>query len=315
MGFRDQSTPGEGGNVELQDGTSPETMNRVESLARVCKLLAQTSPRPFEGSPPIKMDVVSKPKDNRELVVLTPSRRCDMHVVSIGIYTRAERRAKLERYRAKKNRRTFNKKILYACRKSFADSRPRVGGRFVPLKDTAVSDTSPPKTPPQRVEHISELPQQEMNGKHSSYHLGRSSPSEPYGAHSSTFGGAGYPPAHSHSPVHASRPLHSHPHHSSPSCCNPPFYPQFLSLHDYPHSRPQFSEPPAYSQQPSYHQPPPQQQQGYYSISPSFRPSAHARPPAAPQRLAPPRSPPEEPSASLLLLSLASSSAARAEVF
>lgn len=52
-------------------------------------------------------------------------------VVTIGIYTRAERRAKIQRFRQKRERRNFSKRILYCSRKRFADSRPRVGGRFV----------------------------------------------------------------------------------------------------------------------------------------------------------------------------------------
>jgi len=52
-------------------------------------------------------------------------------MVTIGIYTRAERAAKIRRFRQKRERRNFTKRVLYGCRKQFADSRPRVGGRFV----------------------------------------------------------------------------------------------------------------------------------------------------------------------------------------
>lgn len=51
--------------------------------------------------------------------------------ITIGIYTRAERDAKILRFREKRLRRNFTKRVLYGCRKRFADSRPRVGGRFV----------------------------------------------------------------------------------------------------------------------------------------------------------------------------------------
>jgi len=53
------------------------------------------------------------------------------NVITIGIYTRAERAAKIHRFRQKRERRNFTKRVLYGCRKQFADSRPRVGGRFV----------------------------------------------------------------------------------------------------------------------------------------------------------------------------------------
>ncbi|XP_020098977.1 uncharacterized protein LOC109717544 [Ananas comosus] len=41
-----------------------------------------------------------------------------------------ERRQKLSRYRTKKTKRNFGRKIKYACRKALADSQPRVRGRF-----------------------------------------------------------------------------------------------------------------------------------------------------------------------------------------
>ncbi|GAA0164694.1 hypothetical protein LIER_20270 [Lithospermum erythrorhizon] len=45
-------------------------------------------------------------------------------------YSPEERKEKIERYRNKKNLRNFNKKIKYECRKTLADSRPRIRGRF-----------------------------------------------------------------------------------------------------------------------------------------------------------------------------------------
>lgn len=50
--------------------------------------------------------------------------------VKIGHYTMEERKMKLHRYRQKRTERNFSKKIKYACRKTLADSRPRVRGRF-----------------------------------------------------------------------------------------------------------------------------------------------------------------------------------------
>ncbi|WOK96931.1 zinc finger protein CONSTANS-LIKE 2-like [Canna indica] len=48
----------------------------------------------------------------------------------VGRYTAEERKERIERYRSKRNQRNFHKKITYACRKTLADSRPRVRGRF-----------------------------------------------------------------------------------------------------------------------------------------------------------------------------------------
>ncbi|GAX24807.1 hypothetical protein FisN_18Lh110 [Fistulifera solaris] len=49
----------------------------------------------------------------------------------IGIYTPAERAAIIDRYHQKRSRRVWNKKIRYNCRKSLADRRLRIKGRFV----------------------------------------------------------------------------------------------------------------------------------------------------------------------------------------
>ena len=41
------------------------------------------------------------------------------------------------RYRQKRHERNFNKRIKYQCRKTLADSRPRVRGRFARNDDVA----------------------------------------------------------------------------------------------------------------------------------------------------------------------------------
>ncbi|KAL6502344.1 hypothetical protein OROHE_024622 [Orobanche hederae] len=48
----------------------------------------------------------------------------------VGSYSAEERKERIDRYRAKKTQRNFNKKIKYACRKTLADNRPRIRGRF-----------------------------------------------------------------------------------------------------------------------------------------------------------------------------------------
>ena len=49
----------------------------------------------------------------------------------IGIYLPEARKARIERFHAKRSRRVWRKRIKYDCRKKLADSRPRVKGRFV----------------------------------------------------------------------------------------------------------------------------------------------------------------------------------------
>lgn len=57
----------------------------------------------------------------------------------VGCSTSDIRKEKLSRYRSKKNKRNFGRKIKYACRKALADSQPRIRGRFAKTEE---SDTS-----------------------------------------------------------------------------------------------------------------------------------------------------------------------------
>ncbi|KNA17082.1 hypothetical protein SOVF_081890 [Spinacia oleracea] len=53
----------------------------------------------------------------------------------IGNCTSEDRLQKLSRYRNKRSRRNFGRKIKYACRKALADSQPRIRGRFAKTED------------------------------------------------------------------------------------------------------------------------------------------------------------------------------------
>ncbi|XP_073051408.1 uncharacterized protein [Primulina eburnea] len=48
----------------------------------------------------------------------------------IGRYSAEERKERIGRYKAKRTQRNFNKTIKYACRKTLADNRVRIRGRF-----------------------------------------------------------------------------------------------------------------------------------------------------------------------------------------
>ncbi|KAJ9539595.1 hypothetical protein OSB04_026101 [Centaurea solstitialis] len=52
--------------------------------------------------------------------------------------TTKERMQKLSRYRNKKTKRNFGRKIKYACRKALADSQPRIRGRFAKTDESDV---------------------------------------------------------------------------------------------------------------------------------------------------------------------------------
>ncbi|KAL6562444.1 hypothetical protein OROGR_003451 [Orobanche gracilis] len=81
-------------------------------------------------------EVLSKPHEETE--------------VKVGRYSAEEKKDRILRYLKKKNQRNFNKTIKYACRKSLADRRVRVRGRFAKNNESAyreedinVMNTSP----------------------------------------------------------------------------------------------------------------------------------------------------------------------------
>ncbi|XP_015896101.2 zinc finger protein CONSTANS-LIKE 2 isoform X1 [Ziziphus jujuba] len=54
----------------------------------------------------------------------------------VGKYSAEERKERISKYRAKRTLRNFNKTIKYACRKTLADNRPRIRGRFARNDET-----------------------------------------------------------------------------------------------------------------------------------------------------------------------------------
>ncbi|KAK4745493.1 hypothetical protein SAY87_011805 [Trapa incisa] len=54
----------------------------------------------------------------------------DIKTLGVGNRNSEERQEKLSRYRSKRTKRNFGRKIKYACRKALADSQPRIRGRF-----------------------------------------------------------------------------------------------------------------------------------------------------------------------------------------
>ncbi|KAJ9553110.1 hypothetical protein OSB04_017155 [Centaurea solstitialis] len=56
----------------------------------------------------------------------------------INEHPNEERWQKLSRYRTKKTKRNFGRKIKYACRKALADSQPRIRGRFAKTEESEI---------------------------------------------------------------------------------------------------------------------------------------------------------------------------------
>ena len=71
-----------------------------------------------------------KKKKSIDKISILHSPSDDDNIVTIGIYTKAERREKIRKYK-EKLRNPVKKRILYKSRKIFADTRERVKGKFV----------------------------------------------------------------------------------------------------------------------------------------------------------------------------------------
>ncbi|KAL8161958.1 hypothetical protein V2J09_013447 [Rumex salicifolius] len=82
-------------------------------------------------------DIQSLSNDNQQLAngaastpISTEISNLEESTFKAGKLSVEQRKEKIHRYLKKRNERNFSKKIKYACRKTLADSRPRVRGRF-----------------------------------------------------------------------------------------------------------------------------------------------------------------------------------------
>eukprot|EP00644_Phytophthora_capsici_P014182 jgi/Phyca11/503242/fgenesh2_kg.PHYCAscaffold_3_\ len=104
------------------DGASPALLPKKQ------KRVDEESPTSVHNPPrdmtPLRLDYITEP------------------VKMIGVYTPAARRVLLQKYMAKRARRLSQHKVRYGVRKTLANARPRVKGRFVktvqPLTAAAV---------------------------------------------------------------------------------------------------------------------------------------------------------------------------------
>ncbi|KAA8522432.1 hypothetical protein F0562_013207 [Nyssa sinensis] len=103
-------------NFQPQIMSSPETTFPTGQIRRVCST----------GD-------LQKIKANHRLSpspLTTDSAFIEETNFKVGRYSAEERKERIHRYRAKRSLRNFNKTIKYACRKTLADNRPRIRGRF-----------------------------------------------------------------------------------------------------------------------------------------------------------------------------------------
>lgn len=113
-------------NFQPQVMSSPEHsfsaghMRRVHSAGDLHKIKTTQSNHRLSSSSPLA----------------TESSFIDEANLKVGRYSAEERKERIHRYRAKRTQRNFNKTIKYACRKTLADNRPRIRGRFARNDET-----------------------------------------------------------------------------------------------------------------------------------------------------------------------------------
>ncbi|KAK0608812.1 hypothetical protein LWI29_036473 [Acer saccharum] len=98
-------------------------MQRVLNSGDLQKALSGDQSQQLVGGPSVSTPIAS------EMSSLEDS------TFKVGKLSVEQRKEKIHRYMKKRNERNFSKKIKYACRKTLADSRPRVRGRFAKNDD------------------------------------------------------------------------------------------------------------------------------------------------------------------------------------
>ncbi|OQR86261.1 hypothetical protein ACHHYP_10793 [Achlya hypogyna] len=106
------------------DALSSMTDVETESLKAA---LAKLSPSSSLMSPSVKAALDKALLDKPVKKIFEPI----AHQRTIGAYTPAARKLRLEKFHEKRKKRIWKKSIKYDCRKKLADDRPRIKGRFV----------------------------------------------------------------------------------------------------------------------------------------------------------------------------------------
>ncbi|KAJ9555138.1 hypothetical protein OSB04_009752 [Centaurea solstitialis] len=106
-------------NLNSQLLTSPDNCFSSTHMRRVCSTGDLHSPKVNQTSQRLSSSPLA-----------TESSFMEDANFKVGRYNAEERKEKILKYRAKRTQRNFNKTIKYACRKTLADNRPRIRGRF-----------------------------------------------------------------------------------------------------------------------------------------------------------------------------------------
>jgi len=116
----------------------PKSLSQSSDESSTCsdESGAAKSPESFDA-PPLIAPIITR---DRSASMATVEKRFSSEAMSIsqnkiGHYSLEERRRLIDRFLQKRHRRIWRKRVKYDVRKSFADSRLRVKGRFVRKED------------------------------------------------------------------------------------------------------------------------------------------------------------------------------------
>ncbi|KGN47342.1 zinc finger protein CONSTANS-LIKE 5 [Cucumis sativus] len=153
---------------------NPDSLQSNDTDSFLQRTFSSSSPPPSAAiDPPINRPLFpvgdfQKKNNNNERGDESPV-SCESSITIIEGMSRAcryspeEKKERIERYRTKRHQRNFNKKIKYACRKSLADSRPRIRGRFARYNDEVVKNYPVQWNQHEREEEEEEEQQREAN--------------------------------------------------------------------------------------------------------------------------------------------------------
>ncbi|CAK9156601.1 unnamed protein product [Ilex paraguariensis] len=110
---------------QTQGLSSPANNSSIGQIRRVCSTGDLPKIKTAETSHKLSSNPLSTERSSMEEANFKVRR-----------YSAEERKQRIHRYKAKRNQRNFNKTIKYACRKTLADNRPRIRGRFVRNDET-----------------------------------------------------------------------------------------------------------------------------------------------------------------------------------
>ncbi|XP_057977526.1 uncharacterized protein LOC131164399 [Malania oleifera] len=116
-------------NFQAQVMSSPETSLPCGHMRRVCSTGDLQKAKIIQPSHGFSSSSLAAEGSQMEETIRSNFK--------VGRYSAEERKERIHRYRAKRNHRNFNKTIKYACRKTLADNRPRIRGRFARNDETA----------------------------------------------------------------------------------------------------------------------------------------------------------------------------------